>query len=1395
MPLKQIRILGGGVGALSTAWQLTEKPGWQSEYEITLYQMGWRLGGKGASSRNASRGARIEEHGLHVWFGFYENAFSMMRDCYADPDLPADPLYSFAGAFRGQDLICMMEQVADRWQVWPLTIPPHDGEPGLTGESMDIWEVIGQLLETVLDEFAEQFDLIPDEALDRALDGLGKIGRRFLPRAVKKRLRKRALRSVLASLHKLHRDSGQPQENRDDLLGRLDRIIDAAREHWQPRLDHSDKLRHALILLELGIAVIRGLFADDVLRRGLRSIDDMEFSQWLRKHGASEFALASSALRALYDCCFAWTNGDTNRRSFAAGAALGCALRIGLTYRGHVLYEMQAGMGDIVIAPLYRVLAARGVKFEFFQKVRKLEVGADKRRIARVHFTRQATPIGGDYQPLEQLPGIEQASWPDHPLYAQLVEGDQLRDQQINLESHWSPWPGVDQWTLDLGPDDELVLGISLGALEPICAELGAISARWNALLNLLPSIQTQSMQLWMKQSIQDMGWTQGSVPPAMVAAPEVHDVWAEMSHLLAHEFWPPGNAPKSLQYFCGPLKGDYLHRQPDNPGVPALAQREVRHVAIDWLNAYARWLWPNAATGNGEFNWGLLDGGNASGPDRIDDQYLRANIDPSERYVLSPAELNHLRIDPDDSGFENLVLAGDWTRTPINAGCVEGAVMSGMAASRKLCGFPEKIAGEHFLSDADLPSPKRRKVAILGGGCAALSAAWWLTETAQSRSEFEITIYTPGWRLGGKAANGRDAAQHQRILEHGLHMMMGFYDITFRTVRDAYDKYAPGDDAAFQDWRDAFEPLRQVSLWLQLPDATADQAMKPWTVEFPQLPGTPGDRPLEFPPDDGYLLQAVQRLLRHLLDDFLPYAERHTRNGTGLLDSTRLISPITRLLSKLADALENLAREAGQQILSRCLRQAQKLFKRFLAPRLLESPVDEERFKAFVAIDLALAVLIGLLRDVLPQGHEGFERINDREFKDWLRFHGASIEAVHSPVIMCIYDLAFAYPGGDSSRPENGKAAAGAMMHLLIRMALTYQDAPLWRMRAGMGDVIFTPMFEVLKRRGVRFRFFSEVTSLHLSNDEALIESIDVKQQASVKGGKNYQPTVDIAFNSGGHWPCWPDQPDWEQLENGAALQAAGIDFEDPWTQQSVGTNTLRRGHDFDELILAIPPAAADALTRELRVNLRWAAMIDNATSVATLSCQLWLEPDLEGLGWKHGQTVATGQVAPLKSWASMDQLHDAEDWPATGSGSPRSIAYLCGTFTPEPAPPAPGTENPDYVPGQNARVEQLSRNWFANHTGAFWPGVATSAGGLKPSALVSSYYRGNVQPSEQYVLSLPGSIRYRLTPEDSGFSNLYLAGDWTVTSINGGCAEAAFESGMRAAFAMRGRTLPTAL
>jgi hypothetical protein len=94
--------------------------------------------------------------------------------------------------------------------------------------------------------------------------------------------------------------------------------------------------------------------------------------------------------------------------------------------------------------------------------------------------------------------------------------------------------------------------------------------------------------------------------------------------------------------------------------------------------------------------DWDLLhDPQNRTGAARLDWQYFRANVEPSDRFVLSSAGATSFRLRPDQSGVGNLYLAGDWTHNKFNGGCVEGTVMSGLLCSRAIAGYPRRMFGE----------------------------------------------------------------------------------------------------------------------------------------------------------------------------------------------------------------------------------------------------------------------------------------------------------------------------------------------------------------------------------------------------------------------------------------------------------------------------------------------------------------------------------------------------------------------------------------------------------------------------------------------------------------------------------------------------------------------------
>jgi len=84
----KVLLVGGGMGALATAYYLTNTEARRNTYDVRILAMGHILGGKGANWRNALRAERIEEHGIHVIFGFYHNFLRMFREVYVDANRP-----------------------------------------------------------------------------------------------------------------------------------------------------------------------------------------------------------------------------------------------------------------------------------------------------------------------------------------------------------------------------------------------------------------------------------------------------------------------------------------------------------------------------------------------------------------------------------------------------------------------------------------------------------------------------------------------------------------------------------------------------------------------------------------------------------------------------------------------------------------------------------------------------------------------------------------------------------------------------------------------------------------------------------------------------------------------------------------------------------------------------------------------------------------------------------------------------------------------------------------------------------------------------------------------------------------------------------------------------------
>src|SRR5262249_49094441 len=145
-----------------------------------------------------------------------------------------------------------------------------------------------------------------------------------------------------------------------------------------------------------------------------------------------------------------------------------------------------------------------------------------------------------------------------------------------------------------------------------------------------------------------------------------------------------------------------------------------------------------------------------------------------------------------------------------------------------------------------------------------------------------------------------------------------------------------------------------------------------------------------------------------------------------------------------------------------------------------------------------------------------GFRALNDEDFLDWIMRHGAPPEVAEFAFIRGLYDLVFA----DASPQARGRrgVSAGVATFLTTKMFFEYRGAIFWKMAAGMGDVVFAPLYQALRARGVRFALFHRIDALRLSADRTRIGAVELEREADVDA---YEPLARF-----GGLPCFPATP-----------------------------------------------------------------------------------------------------------------------------------------------------------------------------------------------------------------------------------------------------------------------------
>lgn len=719
-PIK-VAIIGGGCASITTAFELT-RPHHRGKYEVTIYQTGWRLGGKGASGRGGA--GRIEEHGLHVWLGFYENAFRLLRECYAElgRDPQTCPIATWRDAFFADANIGVADpSPKGGWLNWLAHFPPAEGLPGdpiTTHNPFTIGSYFAHtvaLLRTLLfgvktrhnsdaGACCDQFDGF---ALHTSNGELRSTSGEALTAKLTKLLRFGILMTTTGLIEALAilevALKSLPAATETLLTRVIEAVASAIRDRLEQFVTADDDIRCKWEIIDVVLACLVGAARFRLLfdPRGLSVIDDYEFREWLGMNGASERSINSAFVRGLYDLALAYECG------VAAGQALRGSLRMFFTYRGAMFWRMRAGMGDVVFAPFYEVLKKRGVRFKFFHRLENVKL-ADPRAlapgerpyVAALEFDVQARILGGaEYYPLIDVKGVP--CWPSVPDYGQLADGQRQREEGWEFESHWDRRK-VDTATLQVTRDfDLLVLGVSIGAIPHVCQEILARDARWRVMVEKVKTVSTQAFQIWMREDMSQLGWND---PPVTLSAfVKPFDTWSDMGHLVVNEDWK--QEPRSVAYFCNALSDLAVEPDRSDTKYPAMRRDKVRANAVHFLNHHIHHLWPNAVIRPGQFRWDLLVDPAAQlphetlvnpGERNFLSQYWIANVNPTDRYVLVlPGSLRH-RISPLDNTYDNMTIAGDWTDCGFNSSCVEAAMMSGRLAAHAIAQFPplEDIVG-----------------------------------------------------------------------------------------------------------------------------------------------------------------------------------------------------------------------------------------------------------------------------------------------------------------------------------------------------------------------------------------------------------------------------------------------------------------------------------------------------------------------------------------------------------------------------------------------------------------------------------------------------------------------------------------------------------------------------
>jgi len=691
---RRVVIVGGGIAGLTTAYELTRTAAHRAQWDVEVVEMGHQMGGRLGSAHHPETYGRNQEHGLHIWFGWYDNTMRLADDVWRQWDRPAD--CPWRTIWDGLDPIWASDHgigPADDLQLRRFHHARNNAAPGVDEHRMGLGRAVGwldtlrSLPKTLLSISKPQEPRVPDAPPAHwSSPGAANVLREV----------DRMLRPVFALLGRGRRKMSP--ERRVRLGGRAHKLLARA---------HGPVVRRALALadgqlgavelghaVDLAIAIARGLTCPThaILADGdLDRVSSWELRQWLAHHGAASDTLAQSRLvECLYDIPFAFRDGDRSQPVLEASTALRFTYRLLAGYKHAPAWRLTAGAGETIVAPLYDLLVERGVRFRPFHRLQSIDTGGGE--TTSLTFVRAAR-VRGTYDPLITRNGMR--GFRAAPDWDQLVEGDHLRARGVDFYSRFGDRGETEAVTMRIDEDfDDVVLALPLGCIAPNADGHSPVE-HWLAqyaparrCLDKLHLVPTVAAQVWFAASADTIGLKKRSVVTWGVP----YSVVCDMSEVVAHEAWPQP-APQSCAYLCGAWPMTTPGSASSAKGALAEDNREARRLLHQQLERQGGTLLASAAP--------YIPPGS---DDASAAYYVRANVQPWDLADLALPGADAVRLEASQTGTRNMALAGSWVRTAVNSTSVEAAVSSGVAAARALGAQTQPL-----LSEALFRKPSRQ--------------------------------------------------------------------------------------------------------------------------------------------------------------------------------------------------------------------------------------------------------------------------------------------------------------------------------------------------------------------------------------------------------------------------------------------------------------------------------------------------------------------------------------------------------------------------------------------------------------------------------------------------------------------------------------------------------------